>query len=117
MAGRSRRTPDPGVPLRPNAGGGLALLPTWLADLVALLTPVVAAVLWHRHARAGAILLVAVAFGTILLTETRSVLLLVLGVGTVAALLIARQRSGRKGIGLVVGAVIAIGIVSLVIIL
>jgi len=105
------------VPLRPLVSGGLALLPTWLADLVALLTPVVVAMLWSRGARVLAIILGAVGLGTILLTETRSVLLLILAMSAVTALLFLRARSGRGIVALVTTAAIALGIVGLIVVL
>ena len=105
------------LPLRPSVGGGLALLPTWLADVVAVGTPVVVGrAVGARCADLGV--------GprgrgsrTIVLSGTRSVLLIVAAVSIVALLIVVRARSTRRSATLAVAAVLTIGVVVVVAVL
>ena len=54
------------MPLRPSNVGGLGQIPTYLADLVSVGTPVVVATLWQRGARIAAVLFGLVAFHVVL---------------------------------------------------
>ena len=103
------------LPLRPSNTGGLALIPTWLADLVALGSPVLVANLWRRGARIPAALFGVIALGAIMLTGTRSVLLLVAAVSVVAVLVVIRGRAGRGIVAVVITGVLAIGIAGAVV--
>src|SRR4051812_44233631 len=71
--------PVTSLPLRPSNVGGLGQIPTLLADVVAVGTPVVVATLWLRGPRLSAVLFGLVAFGSIVLTGTRSILLIIAG--------------------------------------
>src|SRR4051812_44842699 len=75
------------LPLRPANVGGLGQIPTYLADLVAVGTPVVAAFLWSRGARIPAVLLGMAAAAAIVLTGTRSVLLIIAGLALAKVLI------------------------------
>jgi O-antigen ligase len=101
------------LPLRPLNSGGLALIPTWLADLVGVGSPVLATNLWSRGRRVAATAFALIALGAIVLTGTRSVLLVIAAVSVMAALMAIRGKVGGRGITAVVGAVIAIGIVGI----
>ena len=103
------------LPLRPSNVGGLPQLPTYLADLVAVGTPVVAATLWLRGWRIPAVLFGAIAFGAIVLTGTRSVLLIITGLALAAVLIAIRNRAGRRTVSVVITAVLALGAVVLVV--
>jgi O-antigen ligase len=105
------------LPLRPSNTGGLALIPTWLADLVALGSPVVIADLWCRGSRRGAVAFGVVVLAAIVLTGTRSVLLIIAGVSVVAILIVIRGRARRGVVTAVITGVIAIGIVGAVVVL
>lgn len=103
------------LPLRPANVGGLAGIPTFLADLVALGTPLVVAALWHRGARIPAGILALVALGAIVLTGTRSVLLLVAAVSVMGVLMVVRGRAGRGIVTAVISVVLAGGILGMVV--
>jgi hypothetical protein len=105
------------LPLRPSNVGGLARIPTWLADVVVLGTPVVAASLWVRGYRAGATVFVAIALGTIVLTGTRSVLLVIAALVVAAVLVAIRNRARRRAVSVAVTGLLAIGIVGVVFVL
>ena len=107
--------PVSSLPLRPSNVGGLAQIPTYLADLVGVGTPVVAATLWLRGARIPAVLFGLVAFGAIVLTGTRSVLLIIAGLALAAFLIAIRDRAGRRAVSVVITAVLAVGAVGLVV--
>lgn len=107
--------PMTSLPLRPANVGGLAVIPTWLADLVALGTPVVVASLWGRGARVPASLFALVALGTIALTGTRSVLLLIAAVSGASVLIVARRRAGRGIVTVVITGALAIGILGIIV--
>ena len=103
------------LPLRPSNVGGLGQGPTVLADVVAVGTPVVVATLWRRGARIPAVLFALIAFGAIVLTGTRSVLLITGGLALAAVLIAIRDRAGRRAASVVITAVLAIGAVGLVV--
>ena len=107
--------PVTSLPLRPSNAGGLALIPTYLADVVGVGTPVVVATLWLRGARIPAVLFALVAFGAIVLTGTRSVLLIIAGLALAAVLIAIRDRAGRRAVSVVITAVLAVGAVGLVV--
>ena len=103
------------LPLRPSNVGGLAMIPTWLADLVALGTPVVVATLWSRGARVLAGVFAVVALGTIVLTGTRSVLLVIAVLSVAVVLIVVRGRAGRGIATAVITVVLAVGILGTVV--
>lgn len=104
------------LPLRPSNTGGLALIPTWLGDLVVLGAPVLAAYAWVRGARVPAAVLVAITLGALVVTGTRSILLFVAAIaaGTVVLSLRGRARS-RLATGLA-AAVLGVGVVLMVVV-
>jgi O-antigen ligase len=109
--------PVTSLPLRPSNAGGLALIPTYLADVVGVGTPVVVATLWLRGARIAAVVFAMVAFGAIVLTGTRSVLLIIVGLAIAVVLIAIRDRAGRRAVSVVITAVVAVGAVGLVVVL
>jgi O-antigen ligase len=109
--------PVSSLPLRPSDVGGLAQIPTLLADVVAVGTPVFVATLWRRGARLPAVLFGLVAFGAVVLTGTRSVLLIIAGLALAVVLIAIRDRARRRAVSLVVTAVMALGAVGLVVVL
>src|SRR5262245_8765080 len=104
------------LPLRPGNVGGLAFIPTYLADLVALGSPVVAATLWTRGARFPAIGFGLIAFVAIVLTGTRSVLLIITGLALAVVLIAIRDRAGRRAVTVVITTVMAVAAIGLVVI-
>jgi O-antigen ligase len=84
------------LPLRPLGDGGIVQIPTWLGDVIALCAPVVVASLWIRHARTLAVALAVAAMVAIVLSGTRSVLLLVVVLSIVAAAVLLRDRANRR---------------------
>ena len=108
--------PVTSLPVRPSNAGGLALLPTWLADLVALGTPVLVATSWRRGSRTAAGLLALVAVVAIVLTGTRSVLLLTAAASVVAVLIAIRGRAGRGILAAIISVVLVAGIVGAVVV-
>ena len=108
--------PVTSLPLRPSNVGGLAQIPTYLADVVAVGTPVTVAALWRRRARIPAVLFALAGFGAIVLTGTRSVLLIITGLAIAAVLLAIRDRVGqRRAVTVLVTAVLAVGAIGLVV--
>ena len=94
-------------------------IPAWLADVIVLCTPVVAVSLWQRGARILALILIASGLVAIGLSGTRSVLLLIVAVGTIGAGLLIVQRGDMRakvlsGLGLVAVAILATSLVLLV---
>ena len=94
--------PITSLPMRPSSVAGLALIPTWMADLLALGTPVVVAALWRRGARVIAVLFAGAILGAIVVTGTRSVLLITAVVSLAAILLAIRGRVGGRAVSVVV---------------
>ena len=88
--------PVTSLPLRPLGDGGLLQLPTWVADVLALSAPVVAAGLWDAKARVAAIAWSAIALTTIVISGTRAVLLLTVVAAVLAAALVTRARASRR---------------------
>lgn len=88
--------PVASLPLRPLYGGGLAQIPAWLVDVVLLCAPVVVVSLWVARMRVAAVVLAVAGAVTIVLSGTRSVLLLVVVLGVLGTVLIVRDRGGRR---------------------
>ena len=98
--------PVSSLPLRPANVGGLTLNGT--SYVVGVGAPVVVATLWVRGMRIPAALLGIVAFGAIVISGKRSVLLIIAGL-TLATLLFAiRDRVGRRAVSVVITAVLAV---------
>lgn len=87
--------PITSLPLRPLGDGGLVEIPTWVGDVVAVATPVVVAWMWIGNARAAAVALALAAMAAIVLSGTRSVLLLVVVLSIAAAAVLIRHRASR----------------------
>ena len=105
------------LPLRPANSGGLALISTWFADLIALGAPVVVANLWTRGAKIAAVALGVVALFTIVLTGTRSTLLIIVAVSIVAVVMAIRGRATRGIVNGALAGLIVIGITGGVVVL
>ena len=87
--------PVTSVPLRPWYTGGILHIPAWLADVVVLCAPAVVVTLWRSGARIVAAALATGGMLAVVLTGTRSVLLLIVAVA-VAVILALVLRSGRR---------------------
>lgn len=101
--------PITSLPLRPLGDGGLLQLPTWVGDVLALCSPVVVVWLWNSRARLGAIALSVVGVSAVVVSGTRSVLLLMVVAAIVAAGLLTRERASRRVA--IVGSLISVSIV------
>ncbi len=97
------------LPLRPATSGGLTLIPTWFADFAALTFPLIVAMLWHRGARWVATVVAAVAGLAIVVSGTRSVLLLLAGLFVVTLIFTVGRRRGGRAVAISAVASIAIG--------
>ena len=109
--------PVTSLPLRPANSGGLALIPTWFADLMATVTPLLVAALWRRGARVPAGTLAAIAVAAIVLTGTRSVLLLLIGLFVVTLVIVAGRRRGGRTVAIAGLASIGIGAAGIAVLL
>ena len=88
--------PVTSVPLRPLRDGGVVQLPTWVGDVIVLCTPVVAVRLWIANARTPAVVLAIASMSAMVISGTRSVLLLVVVLSVVVAAVYARLRGTRR---------------------
>jgi O-antigen ligase len=109
--------PVTSLPLRPANSGGLALIPTWFADLMATAAPLLVAALWRRGARVPAGALAAIALGAIVLTGTRSVLLLLIGLFVVTLVIVAGRRRGGRTVAIAGLASVGIGAAGIAVLL
>jgi O-antigen ligase len=102
--------PATSLPLRPLLDGGLIQLPTWVGDVVALCAPIVVVWMWIGNAKAPAVALALAAATAVVLSGTRSVLLLVVVLSIVAVAVVMRGRASRRVvlIGLLAGAVVVV---------
>jgi hypothetical protein len=102
--------PVTSLPLRPRGAGGLIQIPTWTADVVALVTPVTVAALWTDGHRRVAAAFAVLAAATLAITGVRSVLLLVVLATVVVGVMAVRRRSDHR-----LGAWIAVAVAIVVI--
>jgi O-antigen ligase len=109
--------PITSLPLRPGNTGGLALIPTWFADLVALAAPMLVAALWRRGVRRVAVALAVITLVAIVLTGTRSVLLIIAGLVVVTLVLSIGSRRGGRTIAVAAVASLAIASAGIAVLL
>ncbi len=88
--------PVTSLPLRPWYTGGILHIPAWLADVVVLCAPVVVVTLWRAGTRIAAAVLATGGVLAIILTGTRSVLLLIVAVAVVAIVVLVMRRGWRR---------------------
>jgi hypothetical protein len=98
------------LPLRPASSGGLTLIPTWFADLAVTTVPLIVAVLWHRGARWVSVAVAAAAVTEIVVSGTRSVLLLLAGLFVVTLVFLVGRRRG--GCAVAISAVASLAIAT-----
>ncbi len=100
--------PITSLPLRPANTGGLALIPTWFADVMVTTAPLLGAGLWRAGRGGVAIALVVIATGAVVLTGTRSVMLLLAGLVVVTLVFAIGRRRGGRTVAVAAAAAISI---------
>lgn len=105
------------LPLRPANTGGLALIPTWFADLAVTAAPLLVAALWRKRAVGLAAALAAITLAAIVLSGTRSVLLALAGLGLVTVMILIDRRRGGVTVAAAAVASIAIGTAAALVLL
>ena len=111
--------PIASLPFRPLGSGGIILLPTWLSDVIALGAPVVVVRLWLAGGRARwiAVALAAVTIVAVLISGTRSVLLVAVILSVLTAVFVVRARGGRRVALAATATAVAIVVVGLGVVL